>query len=70
MAKDVIGRDISPGDAVFYNGGMYKVSKTKGKQVYMNYLGRHNQLMRDKVKYGDECCIVEGPALTAWLLTR
>ena len=70
MARDVIGREISPGDAVFYNGGMYRVSKTKGKQVYMNYLGRHNQLMRDKVKYGDECCMVEGPALTAWLLTR
>ena len=70
MAKDVIGRDINPGDAVFYNGGMYRVSKTKGKQVYMNYLGRHNQLMRDKVKHGDECCIVQGPALTAWLLTR
>ena len=70
MAQDVIGRDINPGDAVFYNGGMYRVSKTKGKQVYMNYLGRHNQLMRDKVKYGDECCMVEGPALTAWLLTR
>ena len=70
MAKDIIGRDINPGDAVFYNGGMYRVSKTKGKQVYMNYLGRHNQLMRDKVKYGDECCMVEGPALTAWLLTR
>jgi hypothetical protein len=70
MAQDVIGRDINPGDAVFYNGGMYRVSKTKGKQVYMNYLGRHNQLMKDKVKYGDECCIVQGPALTAWLLTR
>ena len=70
MAQDIIGRDINPGDAVFYNGGMYRVSKTKGKQVYMNYLGRHNQLMRDKVKHGDECCIVEGPALTAWLLTR
>ena len=70
MAQDIIGRDINPDDAVFYNGGMYRVTKTKGKQVYMNYLGRHNQLMRDKVKYGDECCIVEGPALTAWLLTR
>jgi|688.fasta_scaffold1490074_2 hypothetical protein len=70
MAQDVIGRDINPDDAVFYNGVMYRVTKTKGKQVYMNYLGRHNQLMRDKVKYGDECCIVEGPALTAWLLTR
>ena len=70
MAKDIIGRDINPGDAVFYNGGMYKVSKTKGKQVYMNYLGHHYQLMRNKVKGGDECCIVEGPALTAWLLTR
>ena len=70
MAQDIIGREISPGDAVFYNGGMYRVSKTKGKQVYMNYLGHHYQLMRDKVKYGDECCIVEGPALTAWLLTR
>jgi hypothetical protein len=70
MATDIIGRDINPGDAVFYNGGMYRVSKTKGKQVYMNYLGRHNQLMKDKVKYGDECCIVQGPALTAWLLTR
>jgi hypothetical protein len=70
MAQDIIGRDINPDDAVFYNGVMYRVTKTKGKQVYMNYLGRHNQLMRDKVKYGDECCIVEGPALTAWLLTR
>jgi hypothetical protein len=70
MAQDIIGRDINPGDAVFYNGGMYQVTKTKGKQVYMNYLGRHNQLMRDKVKHGDECCIVQGPALTAWLLTR
>jgi hypothetical protein len=70
MAQDVIGRDINPDDAVFYNGVMYRVTKTKGKQVYMNYLGRHNQLMRDKVKSGDECCIVEGPALTAWLLTR
>jgi hypothetical protein len=70
MAQDIIGRDINPDDAVFYNGVMYRVTKTKGKQVYMNYLGRHNQLMRDKVKHGDECCIVEGPALTAWLLTR
>ena len=70
MAQDIIGRDINSDDAVFYNGVMYRVTKTKGKQVYMNYLGRHNQLMRDKVKYGDECCIVEGPALTAWLLTR
>jgi hypothetical protein len=70
MAQDIIGRDINPDDAVFYNGVMYRVTKTKGKQVYMNYLGRHNQLMRDKVKYGDECCIVQGPALTAWLLTR
>lgn len=70
MAKDVIGREITVGSAVFYNGSMYKVSKTKGNYVYMNYLGHHYQLIRDKVKGGDECCIVEGPALTAWLLTR
>ena len=70
MAKDIIGREINPGDAVFYNGGMYKVTKTKGYRVYMNYLGHHYQLMRDKVKHGDECCIVEGPALTAYLLTK
>jgi hypothetical protein len=70
MARDIIGRDINPGDAVFYNGVMYKVTKTKGYRVYMNYLGHHYQLIRDKVKGGDECCIVEGPALTAYLLAK
>ena len=38
MAQDIIGRDINPDDAVFDNGVMYRVTKTKGKQVYMNYL--------------------------------
>ena len=70
MAQDVIGREITVGSAVFYNGSLYKVTKTKGHMVGMNYLRGHYQLVRDKTKPGRECCIVEGPALTAYLLAK
>jgi hypothetical protein len=54
MAQDVIGREITVGSAVFYNGFLYKVTKTKGHMVGMNYLrgrlaahARERELIRE-----------------------
>ncbi len=70
MVKDVIGREIAIGNVVFYNGQVYRVKNfaKDGKRVALNYATGW-QLVKDKIKVGVECCLIEdSSALTMWLL--
>jgi hypothetical protein len=70
MIQDAIGREITIGSLVFYNARVYRVKNfaKDGKRVMLNNaIGW--QLVSEKLRKGDECCLIEdNPAITAWLL--
>lgn len=70
MIQDAIGREIAVGNIVFYNGRVYRVKQIAkdGKRVSLNN-AMGWQLVKDKMRAGHECCIIDDtPFLTTWLL--
>jgi hypothetical protein len=70
MIQDAIGREINIGNVVFYNGRVYRVKQIAkdGKRVSLNN-AMGWQLVKDKMRAGNECCIIDDtPFLTTWLL--
>lgn len=67
-AQDAIGREIAIGNYVFFNDRVYQVKKiVKDGKIALNN-ARGWQLVREKIRHGAECCLVEdNPALTTWL---
>ncbi len=71
MVKDAIGREIAIGNFVFYSGRVYRVKNfaKDGKQIALNNATGW-QLVRNKMKPGAECCLIEDTAVTMWLLKK
>ncbi len=67
-AQDAIGREITVGNYVFFNDRVYQVKKiVKDGKIALNN-ARGWQLVREKIRSGVECCLIEdNPALTTWL---
>ena len=67
--KDHMQRELNVGDAVFYNGALYRVTGFSKKQqmVSLNYL-TGSQLQKPKLRYSREILLV-GPDVTYYLLT-
>lgn len=67
-AQDIIGRQITAGNHVFFNNRVYQVKRiVGGGRIALNN-ARGWQLVREKIRSGAECCLVEdNPALTEWL---
>jgi hypothetical protein len=70
LHNDVLNRPINVGDYVHYNAGVYRVTKLhkKRSQIYMNYLNPRWKLVRDKLKYANETCLIDEQAIAWYVL--